>query len=155
MQEKIAGMKESNDELKSEKDGVCRILESMTAKFKSLENEYAIVTKQKHEIEAKLKENESLLNGLNDKFKVKIVMLADQNETICQLKEDKTELKHTIDAYCDKEKELKEKQSDLLSEMDDLKDNYMILQNKMDKYNESDCKQVKNIINYIKKRRRD
>merc|ERR1711933_501856 len=113
MQQKLESLTEGNEQLKKDKDGIVEKYESIKKDIKTLENQYKIEQKKRNEMEIKMKKSESELDALNDKFRVKMVMLNDQNETICQLKEDKDELKHTIDSYIDKEKELKEKHNDL------------------------------------------
>jgi len=142
MQENLISVQATNEKLKTENDEMKKDLTAILGKHQALESELKSGLEAKQEMAAKAKNAEDELSSLKDKFRVKTVMLNDQNETIGQLKEDKNELKRTIDAYIAKEKELKEKSNELMTEMDDLKDNYMILQNKLDKYNESEYKQA-------------
>merc|ERR1712130_178526 len=142
MQEKLTSIQETNDRFKNENGDLMKNLKLIQGKYATLEDEHKQAQEMSNKMEIKLKHAENELVALKDKFRVKTVMLNDQNETIGQLKEDKTELKHTIDACIEKENDLKEKHNELMTEMDDLKDNYMILQNKLDKYNESEYKQA-------------
>merc|ERR1719204_112081 len=118
----------------------------MKGQTKALQNDNGLLRKKGVELQQRLEADIAELSALSNKLRVKTVMLNDQNETICALKEDKKALKETIDGHIERSKDSEDRMHDLLAEMDDLKENNAILKKEVDRYSDhkeelAECKE--------------
>jgi len=134
LQEKVSSMQQNHRETLSANERLKEELKGIKGQIKGLQDENELLRVKGKELQQRLEADIDELSSLNDKVRVKSIMLNDQNETIRALKADKNALKQTIDGHVEREKDVEDRISDLLAEMDDLKESNVILQKEVDRY---------------------
>jgi len=134
LQEKVAAIQQIANDLRTENEGLKQQIETATGSMAGLQGDNKLLRAKAVELQQRLESDIAELTALNDKVRVKTVMLNDQNETISALREDKKALKETIDGHIEQEKDAEHRMHELLAEMDDLKESNVSLQREMDRY---------------------
>eukprot|EP01083_Nonionella_stella_P271219 918987_1 len=122
LEEKVRSMKQSNADLERSKNELRHAMESIQNELKRVQSEALRVSTEKNGLQEEVAASRDECTKLRDKIAVQTVMLNDQNESIAALKEDKNDLKDSIDSYLDKEKESENKENELLSQVDELRE---------------------------------